>query len=769
MESLHGLTAILLCSSLCLPAPVSAAQQAAAPGQSQSHSKSRENYVSGQLQGDERILHALNRFTFGPRPGDLEAVRKIGLDNWFDRQLHPAPIDETDLNARLAEFPAMQWSIEDLFFRLPSNPIIRQAADGKVQVPPGGTLHAVYENQIYRLQARKAAQTEKQTAAANSPPGAAAQAENPGMNTGANGGMTPSAPTMNRPQTSQTGNAEAPGMNAMTSAAGANSDQGAAMAPAAPAANSNPAPAVDDLLVQRILSLPPQQRVMRLQSMQPEEFENFIKSLRPVQRQALTAGMSPDLKQAVEALENPEQTAAQELFAQRLTRDIYANAQLQEVMTDFWLNHFNIYLRKNEQMPYYLVSYERDVVRPRALGKFEDLLEAVAHSPAMMLYLDNAESMGPDSQAAERAQMAAARRPGAKKAADQGLNENYARELMELHTLGVNGGYTQADVIQVARVLTGWTVERPQFGGGFVFAPQRHEPGTKKVLGTKIKENGEMEGRELLHMLAMRPATAQFISRKLAIRFVSDDPPRALVDRMAKAYLARGGDIPAVLKTLFHSPEFWAASDYRAKVKTPLEFVVSAVRASNANIENYQPLVNALRHMGMPLYGCMPPTGYKWDASDWVSTGALVDRMNFALLLAGNRLPGIAVEWAPELDMSTLLSDAPSAQVIPTADSEEARLEPMLVPGGVSDATRSAALEQFNAQSGQQPRAGATPVTTNPAQVSNTKTEAPAAPVAAKRPAPGTRGKPGAPADAYEREDQLLAGLLLGSPEFQRR
>jgi uncharacterized protein (DUF1800 family) len=744
--------------------------------------------TKGQLRGDERILQALNRFTFGPRPGDLEAVRKMGLDEWFDEQLRPAAIDETDLNARLTQFPAMQWSMQDLFFRLPSNPIIRQAAQGRVDVPESGTLHAVYENQIYRIQARKEALADKRSISANQTPEAANQA--PGLangavnqsmnaetNTNASGGMTPNPRAMNqgaREQGSegareqatpsgtnrQPGTSPAPEMNAMT--------------PTAPGANPAPAPTpADEALIQRILALPPQQRVLRLQQMQPPDFENFMKSLRPVQRQALMAGMSPDLKEAVGALENPEQTTAQELFAQRLTRDIYANAQLQEVMTDFWLNHFNVYLRKNEQMPYYLVSYERDVIRPRALGKFEDLLEAVAHSPAMMLYLDNAESIGPDSPAAERAKRSAARRPGAGKKADAGLNENYARELMELHTLGVNGGYTQADVIQVARVLTGWTVDRPQFGGDFIYAPMRHEGGTKTVLGTKIKENGEMEGRELLHMLAMRPATAQFLSRKLAIRFVSDDPPQALVDRMAKAYLASGGDIPTVLKTLFHSPEFWAASDFRAKVKTPLEFVVSAVRASNANVENFQPLMNALRQMGMPLYGCMPPTGYKWDASDWVSTGALVDRMNFALSLAANRLPGITVEWAPELkapelkapdlDMSKLDNDAPSQQVIPTSESEEARLEPMLVPGGVSDATRTAALEQFRAQSAQN-AAGATSVKTNPTPVSETRPGAPA-----RRPAPGARGRQAAPADAYEREDQLLAGLLMGSPEFQRR
>ena len=768
MRSLHGLTAILLCYTLCVPAPISAAQQAADPNQPPANAKSRPNNapnsVSVQLRGDDRILHALNRFTFGPRTGDLEAVRKMGLDQWFDEQLRPAAIDETDLAARLAQFPAMQWSMQDLFFRLPSNPIIRLAANGKVEIPQGGTLQAVYENQIYRIQARKEAQADKRTVAANPAPGLANGAVNQSMsaegemqpnggrppNAQATGQKQPAQPDMNQMQPGQPGMNQA-GMNEAGTGQMAPSPEMNAMTPAtATSSNLAPAPpAFDDATIKRILALPPQQRVLRLQSMQPEEFDGFMKSLKPAQRQALMAGLNPDLKESVGALENPERTTADELFAQRLTRDIYANAQLQEVMTDFWLNHFNVYLRKNEQMPYYLVSFERDVIRPRALGKFEDLLEAVAHSPAMMIYLDNAESMGPDSPAAERAKTAAARRPDAKKKADAGLNENYARELMELHTLGVNGGYTQADVTQVARVLTGWTVDRPQFGGDFVFAPQRHEGGTKTVLGTKIKENGEMEGRELLHMLAMRPATAQFLSRKLAIRFVSDDPPKALVDRMAKSYLQSGGDIPTVLKTLFHSPEFWAASDFRAKVKTPLEFVVSAARASNANIQNFQSLTNALRQMGMPLYGCMPPTGYKWDASDWVSTGALVDRMNFALSLAANRLPGITVEWAPAMDMSTLDSDAPPQQVIPTPESEEARLEPILLAGGISDATRTAALDQFRAQSAQNPPT--------------------ATPVAVRRFAPGAKGRQAAPADAYEREDQLLAGLLMGSPEFQRR
>jgi uncharacterized protein (DUF1800 family) len=799
MQFLRGAIAALLCWSLCFPAPLALAQEAASArdsasprdaasiDQSAAPAKHRTSYVSAQLQGDARILHALNRLTFGPRPGDVEAMRAIGLDKWFEQQLQPTSIDETDLNARLAQYPAMQWSTQDLLFRMPSQAIIRQAADGKINIPSSGTLHAVYENQIYRYQMRKAAQADKQANAAANPntatqgPGAAtppaSTMNGPAMDGASGGTMAPNAATATQPGAAQPSPAQ-PDTSAATTPA-MNTSSPNTMTPSAgqyvrhgPFGEAAP----DDALIANFLALPPVDRVRRLQAMQPEEFDGFMKSLRPMQRAALIAGMSPDVRESLEDLAAPEQTVVRELMAERLTRDIYSNAQLEEVMTDFWLNHFNVYLRKNEQMPYYLVSYSRDVIRPHAMGKFEDLLEAVAHSPAMMIYLDNAQSIGPDSLAAERAKMVNERRGSGKKQAPEGLNENYARELMELHTVGVNGGYTQADVTQVARVLTGWTVDRPQFGGEFQFNENRHEPGTKKVMGAKIKDGGEMEGRELLHMLATRPATAEFISRKLAIRFVSDEPPQALVDRMAKAYTASGGDIPTVLKTLFHSPEFWAANDDSAKVKTPLEYVVSAVRASNANVLNFEPLVNALKQMGMPLYGCVPPVGYKWDEADWVSTGALVDRMNFALSLASNKLPGITVGWAPETDLSALDSDAPAQQVVPTPETEEARLEQVLLPGGVSDATRAAALKEFQAQSAQAATQDSSrqnqPMIMQPnPQVSEsrpfdavrtTSIAVAAAPVA-KRPNRAPT------ADAYEREDQLLAGLLMGSPEFQRR
>jgi uncharacterized protein (DUF1800 family) len=704
-----------------------------APGQTASsqplaHTPARPVYHPTQLEGDQRIIHALNRFTFGLRPGDVEAVRNLGLDHWFDRQLHPGTIDQTDLNARLAQYPAMQWSSEDLLYRLPSNAVIRQALDGKASVPERGALHAVYENQMYRVAEKRQEKQSKQQTSTD----AASESSNPTPSTTATGAQ------------GQQNDAAARLLDSLDN--GMDKDEQAEGTTLKPAAAEPPQHAVHSAAFDAILALPPERRIARLAAMRPSEFDAFYKSLRGPERAALVTGMSPEMKEAVSALENPQRTVVEELFAQRLTRDIYSNTQLEEVMTDFWLNHFNVYLRKNEATPYYLVSYERDVIRPHVLGKFEDLLETTAHSPAMLLYLDNASSIGPNSRAAERARMAAERQPAKQRKAPQGLNENYARELMELHTLGVNGGYTQADVTQVARILTGWGVDRPQRGGGFRFEPNRHEPGSKKVLGKKFRENGEREGRDLLHLLATRPETAHFICRKLAIRFVSDDPPESLVESMARSFLSSGGDISAVLKTMYHSPEFWTTDVYRAKIKTPLEYVVSAARASNAEITNLRPLANALREMGMPLYGAVAPTGYKWDAADWVSTGALVNRMNFALSLSGNRLQGITTTWSSQ----PVQNESAGSRVSPVANptpsdlpAEESRLESLLVAGQVSDTTRTAVMQQFAAQNG------------GPQNVAMSNDAHPR--------------KAGNGPNAQEKQDQLLAGLLLGSPEFQRR
>ena len=744
-----------MCLGLVSPSAPAMAQVAPQPNQASRHPAARPAYQPGQLHGDERILHALNRFTFGVRPGDLEAVRVMGLEKWFDLQLHPETLDQSGIEARLADFPAMQGDPQGLLYYFPSNAVIRQAIDGKAAIPDRPALRAIYENEMARVEFRRQEKDRRKQQQAS----AIATITNPDSTN----------PPMPNPAMAQSmaETASAPGMDTtgkITPQAEQASDQiqppslqQTGQMNMTPTTDKPEPPAFDPALISEILALPVQSRLARLAVMKQPQFDAFRKALKPPQRTALLAGLNPAQKEFVAALENPQRLIADELASQRLVRDIYSNAQLQEVMTDFWLNHFNVYLHKNEATPYYLVSYGRDVVRPNALGKFEDLLEATAHSPAMLLYLDNASSMGPDSPAAEKAKERAARNPNAKKAAPEGLNENYARELMELQTLGVNGGYTQADVTQVARVLTGWTVDRPQRGGGFKFDENRHEPGSKKVLDKKIKENGEKEGRELLHMLATRPATAQFLSRKLAIRFVGDDPPKTLVDRMAQSYLASDGDISTVLKTLFHSPEFWATGAYRAKVKTPIEYVVSAARAAKVDTANMQPLINALREMGMPLYGAVPPTGYKWDSSDWVSTGALVNRMNFALTLAANRFQGIAVNIAPPPAFGTVqlaenngspavmhnVATAIDPANIPPPDVEEHRLESILVAGGVSDSTRSAVLQQLAAQA-------------SPS-------------IAASTSAPPRPMNPKQAASALEKQDQLLAGLLLGSPEFQRR
>jgi uncharacterized protein (DUF1800 family) len=306
----------------------------------------------------------------------------------------------------------------------------------------------------------------------------------------------------------------------------------------------------------------------------------------------------------------------------------------------------------------------------------------------------------------------------------RGLNENYARELMELHTLGVDGGYTQADVTEVAKVFTGWTVRQPQQGGNFEFNEKLHEPGDKKVLGKKIKEGGQNEGKKVLEMLASSPSTAHFISKKLAMRFVSDDPPPSLVDAMATTFLKTDGDIKQVLRTMFKSPEFWAPEAYRAKVKTPLEFVVSAVRATGTNVDNAQPLAQQLQKMGMPLYGMQPPTGYKMTADAWVNSAALLNRMNFGLALASGRMRGLGV------NKDSILRDSPPPNDANTAVSA---ISNVLLAGDISQQTRDTIIKQLD------------------------------------DPQLNPRPNTGASAQLRDADLGIIAGLVLGSPEFQRR
>jgi uncharacterized protein (DUF1800 family) len=483
-----------------------------------------------------------------------------------------------------------------------------------------------------------------------------------------------------------------------------------------------------------LLDMPADQRMKAILQMTPDQRQDFAQGLRPEQKLQLAESMSPEQREQLLALRSPQLVVITELQQAKILRAAYSERQLDEVMTDFWFNHFNIFINKGPDR-YLTTAYERDVIRPHALGKFKDLLFATAKSPAMLWYLDNWQSVGPNSEFSKYGperldrfgHYAQRRSPRInqdtinkiKQNMPKGLNENYARELMELHTLGVDGGYTQKDVTEVAKVFTGWTIKEPRRGGDFDFNERRHEPGPKFVLGKNIKENGEKEGYEVLEMLSRHPSTAKFISKKLAMRFVSDDPSPALVDRMSKTYMKTDGDIREVLRTMFESPEFWAPEAYRAKVKTPFEFVVSAIRATNADVQNALPLVQQLNKMGMPLYSQQPPTGYSMRADAWVNSAALLNRMNFSLALASGKMPGVAFDAQQAFQVQTT-----------SADQAVGSLETQLLSGDISKQTHDTILKQL-----QDPE-----VT-------------------------------GRVLDDSSRPIRLnvIAGLILGSPEFQRR
>ncbi len=696
--------------------------------------------IGKPMTQQERTLHALNRFTFGPRPGDVEAVEAMGLHAWFEQQLNPASIDDSALDARLAQYPAMNLSIPELMARYPGPQEIRQMINGRISLPRDPVERALAEDQIALYKMKKAQQEAKAPSAA----GSAAPVQN-----GASMDASMQSNTMQGGENKAAGNkADADGSTALDDSANSTEPVSAADRAARRA------------LVSQILPLPPDQRFQAILKLPPEQLVQFRQSLKGPEKLQIAEGMTPQQKETLLSLGGSLQMVGLEAMESRLERDIYSNRQLEAVMTDFWLNHFNVYVRKNQQEAFLIPSYERDVIRKNALGNFEALLIATATSPAMMEYLDNARSEGPNSISAERAKMRAFRRPNAQAAQNAGLNENYGRELMELHTLGVNGGYTQADVTNVAKVLTGWTVVPPNQpnAGTFIFDGNRHEPGSKMVLGQKIGEEDYHEGLKVLHMLATSPATAHFISQQLAVRFVSDNPPPALVDRMASAFLNSHGDIKTVLRTMWNSPEFWSTSVYRAKVKTPEEFVISAVRAGGVQVAQPAALVQAVARLGMPLYGMQTPNGYSWKQDDWVSTGALVSRMNFALVLSNDRIPGVRTDWTAEVrdNRAGMLPAGYSTGDSAAVKAKEQRLELALLGQPVSDRTRAAVLGQANDASVAEQ--AATQFDLNGAG----KTKA-----AYKQKGMGADpGQTGLPDDP---QAAVMAGLLLGSPEFQRR
>ena len=377
-------------------------------------------------------------------------------------------------------------------------------------------------------------------------------------------------------------------------------------------------------------------------------------------------------QQQLAKLQGPNRIIA-ELSMAKVDRAVYSNRQLQAVMEDFWFNHFNVFANKGDDK-WLLTAYERDTIRPHAMGKFQDLLLATAKSPAMLFFLDNYLSADPAAVARQEALKnfrraryqgafaggsmptpgtfpgpatsgpPAANGAAAPKKPERGLNENYGREVMELHTVGVDAGYTQQDVIQMAECLTGWTIHEPRRDPEFFFDEKIHGAGKKVVMGRTFNYGGEKDGEEALKMLANKPATAKFVSTELPRHFVSDNRPQSLIDRMAKSFSSSNGDIRVVLRTMIYSPEFWSKDAYRAKVKTPFELVASTARALNSEVTITLPLSQWVGRMGEPLYLCQPPTGYSDKAETWVNTGALLNRLNFALAFAGDKMGGATVD-----------------------------------------------------------------------------------------------------------------------------
>jgi uncharacterized protein (DUF1800 family) len=458
----------------------------------------------------------------------------------------------------------------------------------------------------------------------------------------------------------------------------------------------------------------PKQRIAALESLPNSTRDAVIAALPRKTARQLAPWVPINQAHQIAFLINPQQVVPLDLLGAKVLRAVYTNRQLEDVLTDFWFNHFNVYINKGKDRDL-ITSYEREAIRPHVLGKFSDLLLATAESPAMLFYLDNWQSVDPNAEARLR-NLPNPRRPAAAAAEKRGLNENYGREIMELHTLGVNGGYTQKDVTEVARCFTGWTLRAPQLGAEFQYNDNLHDKGAKVVLGVTIPAGGGMDdGLKVIQILSRSPATAHHISYELAQRFIADEPPPTLVDRMAATYMKTGGDLRQIMQTMIGSPEFWEPAYYRNQVKSPLELVVSSVRALGADVSNPTRLTQLVAAMGEPLYAKEPPTGYTNVRADWLSSGGLVNRLNFASQLAANQIPGVQVDISNFATGEARLPDV------------EQNIFQSLLFGQVSDSTKAAIAHDLG---GDQPETAA-PAT--PAQV------------------------------------QRIAGLVLGSPDFQKR
>lgn len=660
------------------------------------------------LSERERIVQLLDRFTFGERPGDVERVLAQGQDKWLLQQMAPENVNDAACDKRLQQYPTLSMSPAQMLAVFPDRQQVYAVADGKEPYPSDPLLKSVFEVQVAKWNAER-------------------------------GGKKVDGSAQPRPEPTD----------------------------AEKAAKKQADQAIAARLFGELIALPKNQRMNAVAALPVEDRIALTGNgiLAGDQRNLLLNDFSPREREVFQAMSGNVSASGNignELVQARILRDILTERQLLEVMTDFWFNHFNVFIGKDSDQ-WYTTSYEREAIRKYALGSFHDLLLATAQSPAMMVYLDNWLSIGPDSLA----NGVNPQKPNSKRG-NKGLNENYGREVMELHTLGVNGGYTQADVTVLSAILTGWGVDQPQKGGGFAFDSKRHEPGPKSWLGYQIDEAGNAakldgttpaeifgpsrvpanadsvkQGLTALRILAAAPQTAHFICYLLAQRFVADAPPDALVERLAKVYLASDGDIKTILRALIASPEFNSRQYFRNKVKTPLEFVASAFRATATDPANPGALVNTIKQMGMEMYHALPPTGYYLTADRWMNSVALVDRLNFAyqltanhyanqkfdapkLLATGMMLPGEAGRERPAASRGRALPV--SAADLPTGSAGQETalhvLENTIVNGPVSAKTN----QLIDAQMGKQPPNASATDTLN-----------------------------------------LLTALVLGSPEFQTR
>jgi uncharacterized protein (DUF1800 family) len=594
-----------------------------------------------KLTKDQRVVQALNRLTFGARPGDVDEVRAIGVEKWIELQLHPERIPENPVLAeRLAPLESLRSEPVQILKDYPVIPPNVIQTSVNLNELLGGSLQSVMNGTAeVRKKALDALDPEKRKKVL---------------------AVLPPQQFEGLPEVQKE-------------------------IEAARKAQQEERQKEQRRLMPPLMDLLDQDQIRIAQRGAPDERAALFASLDPTKLRQVAGALGPNnlagfanMRRMGMVDRQPQQALIADLKEGKVYRALYTNRQLEEVLVDFWFNHFNVFEGKavqvaaNGSVRAFLASYERDAIRPHVLGHFKDLLLATARHPAMLYYLDNWESVGPDAMESFNVGPFAATTMNLIQNLTRqahGLNENYGREVMELHTLGVNGGYTQKDVIDLARCFTGWTVSKPSTNPQFTFAAFMHDNGEKTVLGHKIPAGGgESDGLQAIDILAHHPSTAKFISRKLAQRFVADDPPQSLVDKMALTFTKTDGDLRAVLETMFTSPEFFSEGAWEAKMKSPLELVAGAVRATGAEVSDTFTLAQRVADLGEPLYGKIEPTGYANTEAPWVNTASLMGRINFATSLLSGQIPGVQVDSAKLVGKDTtdiahkLLGRDPSPQ-----------------------------------------------------------------------------------------------------------